>query len=270
MRHESTRHGLLAAILLLPLALVHAGDGREVIERARSRNGFATWSDRTSEVTMESFQDGGRLTREAIIRERTARAGDHQAFIDFTAPSDQRGTRMLHLSPRGAPDEYFWTPAARRARHIGGNAASWRQREEIFFGNDMSYRDLEMLTRILQWDARAATATVEDGPCGDATCYKVTLAPTGANEFPFSRYELWFTHDDLLLRRIELFDRGGSLLENITCEGYFAQGGIQTPRTYTIEHVPTKSRAVITIRSVTYNTGLEADVFSVANLERGS
>jgi hypothetical protein len=41
-------------------------------------------------------------------------------------------------------------------------------------------------------------------------------------------------------------------------------------RTYTIEHVPTKSRAAITIQSVRYNTGLDADVFSVANLARGS
>ena len=268
---QPPRLGFLAAIMALSVVPAHAGDGHDVIERARSRNGFATWSDRTSEVTMESFQDGGRVTREATIRERTTPAGDHQALIDFTAPNDQRGTRMLHVAPRGAPDDYWiWTPAARRARHIGGNAASSRQREEIFFGNDMSYRDLEMLTRILQWDARAATATVVEGPCGDATCHQVTLVPTGTNEFPFGRYGLWFTRDDLLLRRVELFDRGGALLETITCEGYFSQGGIQTPRTYTIEHVPTTSRAVITIRSVTYDSGLEADIFSVSNLERGS
>src|SRR5262249_57430787 len=87
---------------------------------------------------------------------------------------------------------------------IGGNAAGWRHHDEIFSGPDLSYRDVELLTRVLQWRDDDAAATAEDAALEGRPCRKVTLVPTGRTEFPFARYVLWLGRDDLLLAREEL------------------------------------------------------------------
>ena len=134
-------------------------------------------------------------------------------------------------------------------------------------GNDMSYRDLELIVRIQQWDASSASATVEgEEPCGEATCYRIMLAPTHPNEFPCKRYRLWYSRDDLLLRRVDLYDMDDRLVKRVTCRDYFATGAFQTPRTCLIEHVPTNVRSTITVSDITYGVEASDDLFSVTNL----
>lgn len=257
---------MLLAVLLA--AAARGDDGRAIIERARATNGFAAWTERRSEITLAGVQDGGGRTLRATVSERTDPRGEHRTRIDFTAPDDQRGRRMLHVAPCGAPDEYWlWYPTDRRARRVAGNAAGSRQRDEIFFGTDMSYRDLELIVRILQWDANDATSTAEDVPCGERTCTRVTLVPAARKEFPFSRYELFFSREDLLLERVTLYGDAADPVETIRCEGYRSVGRFQTPRSCTIEHAPTHARAVITIEDAAYDPGLSDDLFTVSGLE---
>src|SRR5207249_11214831 len=82
------------------------------------------------------------------------------------------------------------------------------QRDEIFFISDLSYSDLVVLTRIQQWTDAEGTVSLEgEEPCGEATCERITLVPAQDNgEFPCRRYRLWFTRDDRLLRKAELYD----------------------------------------------------------------
>jgi hypothetical protein len=59
-------------LLLLLAPGARAETGREIIDQAQARNGFSTWHDRKSVVTLEGF-DGktSRVTREAQVYERT-------------------------------------------------------------------------------------------------------------------------------------------------------------------------------------------------------
>ncbi len=265
----TTRITCVAIALISSCAISGAAGGDEIIEAARARNGFARWKDRKSEVTLESFDGDSGRTTEATVSERTDPRGEHRTLIEFTAPSSVKGTRMLHVAPRGTPDEYWiWTPASRRARRVAGNAAGSRHRDEIFSGSDMNYRDLELIVRILQWDAAARDATSEDAPCAPESCHRVTLVPKGRNEFPFSRYVLWFTTDDLLLVRVELHDRGGELAETIACDQYVRHGAFQTSGRCEITQAKAKTRAVITTRAASYDSGLGDDLFALSSLSR--
>jgi hypothetical protein len=208
MTYPSCRRAVACVAVVFSAAiadLAWAEDGWDVVEAARKRNGFATWTTRRSVVTLQSFDDGAERTREATIVEKTSPTGPHRTRIEFTGPEDMRGTRMLHVSPRDEPDQYWiWQPQTRRARRLGGNAGGSAHRDEIMMGNDMSYRDLELVVRIQQWDATSATATIEaEEPCGDAKCYRVALVPTHPNEFPCKRYLLWYSHEGLQLRRVD-------------------------------------------------------------------
>src|SRR5437660_225828 len=70
--------------------------GREVIDTAQKRNGFSTWHDRTGGATMETYEkDTLARTREVDITEQTDPRGEHRTLIEFTGPSDVKGSRVL-------------------------------------------------------------------------------------------------------------------------------------------------------------------------------
>ena len=75
------RHLVGAALLLIAPEAV-ALTAREVIEQAQARNGFSTWHDRKSLVTLQGF-DGevSRVMREAEVYERTDPRGEHRTLM---------------------------------------------------------------------------------------------------------------------------------------------------------------------------------------------
>ncbi len=194
---------LLALLGALPAFAI---TGREVIATAQQRHGFSTWRDRTSSATLENYdKDTLTRTRELDISEQTDPRRSQRSFTEFTAPTDVKGTLFLHLSPRGAKDEqWIWTPATRRARRLAE-----AKEDENFFGSDLTYRDLELLVRIQQWDDAEATATLAGEEDLDGKpCYVVELVPRN-EEFPYPRYRLWFARDDYLLWRLDVYGAGG-------------------------------------------------------------
>src|SRR3989449_8456862 len=144
------RPSLLAALVLVSGSLAPAAalTGREVIDTAQKKNGFSTWHDRVLETTMESYTTTLQRTRDASVTEQTDPRGEHRTFMEFTGPADVTGTLFLHLSPRGEKDQqWVYTPSARKARRLADAA-----RDENFMGTDLSYRDLELIVRIQQWN----------------------------------------------------------------------------------------------------------------------
>jgi hypothetical protein len=262
---------LAATALLLSATGAGALTGREVIEQAQARNGFATWRDRRSVVTIEGFDESNHVRREAEVYEQTDPRGEHRALMEYRSPADFKGTRYLVVSPRRTRQEWWmWTPGTRRVRKLGGTYPGL-QRDEIFFMSDLSYSDLGLLVRIQQWTDAEGTARLEgDEACGENTCDRVRIVPAPDNEeFPCASYRLWFTRDDRLLQRAELYNPRDQLMKSITCGGYFASGRFMTAHSCEIEHVKTKTRSVITVQEVAYNTGLTDDLFTIAHLSEG-
>jgi len=260
---------LRATLILLFASQANALTGREVIEQAQARNGFSTWHDRRSLVRLEPFDGAVRgVTREAAVYERTDPRGEHRTLMEYLSPDSFKGTRYLHVSPRRTRQEWWmWTPATRRARKLGGTYPGL-QRDEIFFISDLSYSDLVVLVRIQQWTDAEGTATLEgEEACGEQTCDRVVLVPAKDNgEFPCARYRLWFSRDDRLLRKAELYDPESRLMKTITCGGYFASGRYMTARTCVIERVKTQSRSTITVKEVAYDSGLGDELFAIGHL----
>jgi hypothetical protein len=87
-----------------------------------------------------------------------------------------------------------------------------------------------LLVRIQQWTDAEGTIRLEgDEPCGERTCDRLRLVPAADNgEFPCASYRLWFTRDDRLLERAELYDSHEALMKTIACRGYFATGRFMT------------------------------------------
>ena len=272
--HPGTTGSLALSVTLVLLLApgARAETGRQVVDQAQARNGFSTWRDRKSVVTLEGFDgEASRVIREAQVYERTDPRGEHRTLMEYVSPADFRGTRYLHVSPRRARQEWWmWTPATQRARKLGGTYPGL-QRDEIFFATDLSYSDLVLLVRIQQWTDAEGTATLDgEEACGERICDRVVLVPAKDNdEFPCARYRLWFTREDRLLEKAELYDPESRLMKTISCEGYFASGRFMTARTCVVEHVKTHTRSTITVKEVAYDSGLGDDLFTIAHLSAG-
>src|SRR4029453_9031904 len=221
---RTVKTSLIILAVALAAAPAAALTGREVIDTAQQRNGFSTWKNRTASAKMESYDKEALAgTREIDVTEETDPRGEHRTFIRFTSPADVQNTRFLHLSPRGDKDQqWLWAPSTRRTRRLGD-----AQRDENFFGTDLSYRDLELLVRIQQWNDDEATATLGGEETIDGKpSYLVELVPKN-EEFPYSKYRLWFGKDDLLLWRVDVYE-GDQVQKRVTPSRYEKGGGYQT------------------------------------------
>ena len=239
--------------------------GREVIDTAQQRNGFSTWHDRTVSATMETYDKGTLArTRELDITEQTDPRGEHRTFMRFTSPADVQNTRFLHLSPRGDKDQqWLWAPSTRRTRRLGE-----AQRDENFFGADLSYRDLELLVRIQQWNDDEATATLVGEETVDGKpSYVVELVPKN-HEFPYAKYRLWFGKDDFLLWRVDVYDDNGTVQKRVSAKRYEKIDKYQTAMESDVANVPANTHTVFTMKSVRYDEGVSENTFSVSNLDK--
>jgi outer membrane lipoprotein-sorting protein len=257
---------LTLALGLAAAAPAMALTGREVIDTAQQKNGFSTWHDRKASATMESY-DKEKLarTRELDVTEQTDPRGEHRTFLEFTGPHDVQDTLFLHLSPRGEKDQqWVWTPAARKARRLGE-----AQQDENFFGTDLSYRDLELLVRIQQWNDAESTATLAaDETIDGKSCHVVELAPKNV-EFSYPRYELWFGTDDALLWRVDVYDAEDRVVKRITLGRYERFEKYATPMEANIANVQADTHTIFRMRDVRYDKGVDDSVFSLSNLSRG-
>ena len=257
---------VVSVVLLLARAAA-ALTGREVIDGAQQKNGFTTWHDRILETTMESYtKDALQRTRDATVTEQTDPRGEHRTFMQFTSPADVTGTLFLHLSPRNDKDQqWVWTPISRKARRLADAA-----RDENFMGTDLSYRDLELIVRIQQWNDAEATATLEpDADVGGKPCHVVTLVPKN-QEFTYSRYRLWFGTADALLWQVEVFDENGKLFKRVHMGAYERIQDYATAREWDVANVTYDTHTAFKIRNVRYNTGVSDDTFTVSNIQKGS
>lgn len=257
---------IVLAVCGLLAVPAYAVTGREVIDGAQQKNGFSTWKDRKVAATMSTYS-GGTLTRvrDVDISEQTDPRGEHRTFMAFTGPADVQGTRFLHLSPRGAPDQqWLYAPATRRVRRLAE-----AQRDENFFGADLSYRDLELLVRVQQWNDEESTATLdgEETIAGNA-CHMVTLVPKN-QEFPtYSKYLLAFGTADGLLYRVDIFDQEKNLYKRVIPRSYERIGRYATAMEADIETLPNDTKTVFRFRDVKYDVGIGENTFVVSNLDR--
>ena len=256
--------GSLAALVALA-AQAGAMTGREVIDTAQQRNGFSTWHDRTAAATMETWDKGTLArTREIDVTEQTDPRGEHRTFLRFTSPADVQNTRFLHLSPRDDKDQqWLWAPTTRRTRRLGD-----AQRDENFFGTDLSYRDLELLVRIQQWNDAEATATLVGEETVDGHPSRVVELMPKNREFPYTKYRLWFGTDDYLLWRVDVY-QDDEVLKRVTPKKYEKIGAYQTAVESDIANLPANTKTIFTLRNVHYDGGVPDDVFTVSNLDKG-
>ncbi len=245
------------ALWLLAAAVAGADDGRRIVEESQRR---ARTSSQRYEGTLEVFDARGRITAKRWRYERLGSAGDSKAVLRFTQPPEVKDVALLVVNhPDRASDQWMWTPAIQRERRI-----ALQDRSTRFFGTDFSFEDLEERD-VDQYDFQLLGEDRIDG----ALCWKIESRPRKSRSSQYTHTVGWVRKDNYVYLQVEAF-RGGELIRRLRWSDLERIQGIWTARTMEVHDARRKSRTVMRLEKLEYNTPLKPEDFTLQTLRRGT
>lgn len=201
--------------------------------------------DDNTAVGSISYEAVMRISIGGQIREKQftgyARGGD-SAYVEFTAPARDRGTRFLKLGP----DMWMWIPRVGKSTKLSGHLL-----RQSLMGSDFSYSDATDNTRLEdEYEADLVGVDTVEG----RAAYVLDLASRG-EEIDYGRQKLWVSVADYIPLRVEFYAHSGKLLKQMQTERFERVRG---------RNFPTRVRMTNLLRRDTYTvmefTGLSLDV----------
>ena len=169
----------------------------------------------TAKLTMTLRNKQGRESirelRIKVLEGVEETTGDKTLFI-FDIPRDVQGTAFLiHAHQEKDDDQWIYLPALKRVKRISGSNKSGS-----FMGSEFSYEDMGSPEI-----SRYSYTYLRDEPCPDdesLTCTVIERVPTTKSHY--TRQLVWQDVDELLVRRVEYYDRKEEHLKTLSPTGY--------------------------------------------------
>ncbi len=239
---------------------------RAVLDRAQKLDdNERAWRDRTRTMKIVIHdRRGGQRVRDLSMRTLRGEASDDKILAVFETPPDIRGTAFLQFQHRDADaDQWLYLPALRRVRRITSSV-----KDESFMGTDFSYRDMELLTDVIEWRASEARATLLPG---SPSSYRISLEPLG-RDIGYERIVITLTSEDLVLRGMDFYrpeDEDGKPSKRLALEEVRTVGRVPTAHRMVMRRPAEETFTEVEISGVVYDQDLPADLFTKRSLERG-
>jgi outer membrane lipoprotein-sorting protein len=206
--------------------------------------------------TLQVFDSNRKVTEKRWTFDRLGSHGNSKAILRFTAPSEIKGVALLIVNhPDRASDQWMWTPALERDRRI-----ALQDRSARFFGTDFSFEDLEERD-IDQFDYKL----LGEETCGDNACWKLESRPKQKKASQYTSSELWIRKDNYVVVRIDHFKKD-KLIRRINYSDVEEIQKIWTPKTLEVNDIGRKSRTVMKVEDLKYNTSMQDSEFTVEAL----
>lgn len=185
--------------------------GFEVAARSdRSDRGFG---DSEAEMTMvlrnAAGQESSRTMRFTTLEIPDESVGD-KSLVLFSTPRDIEGTALLsHAKMLDPDDQWLYLPALKRVKRI-----SSRNKSGPFVGSEFAFEDFTASEL-----NKFSYTYLKDEACGDLQCDVVERTPRYENS-GYTKQIAWVDTTDYQIRKIEFYDRRGSLLKELKFEDY--------------------------------------------------
>jgi len=241
---------------ILGALAVQAEDPRHIVTEVHTRSRV----DSQQYTGVLRVVDGGnRVSEKGWTYARLGSHGGSRVLIRFTTPAEVKGVALLVVNhPDRASDQWMWTPAINRERRV-----ATQDRRSRFFGTDFSFEDLEERD-VDQYDYRLLGEEALEGEA----CWKIAATPRAGKRSQYTRSIYWVRKRTYTYAQIENFD-GETLVRRLLYRQMENVQGIWTARTLEVEDVARRSRTILRFDSITYNTPLASDAFTVQALRRG-
>lgn len=258
----------LVLLLLAPVfaPALRAETAREILDRRKAlEDGPRKWTDRQYNMSLRITGRGAERTRDLVAFEKRYPSGERKTAVFFQSPADVKGTALLSITKGSGPAaQWLYLPELKRVRQV-----SSRTRDESFVGTDLTYGDLDLIQEIVNWTEEDAATTLRgEETLAGTPSWVLEFAPK-REEVRYKKIVVWLGKDDLVPRQIELYADGSEPKKRARQSEIKNEGAIPVAHRVDVETVGAGTKTQMQLTGVKYDQGLEDDLFSQQNLERG-
>lgn len=211
-------------------------------------------NDGMAEVTMTLIDKKGKeRNREfSMLRLDLEDGGNQKYYTYFKKPSDvSRLTFMVHKAAGGNDQRWIYVPAVDLVKPISAD-----DKNSSFVGSDFSYEDVSGR----HWTEDNHNF-VEETKLNEHDVYVIQSVPK--TEYKgFSRKVSYIDKATMLPLKEEYYDDKDDLVRVFTAEKIEDIDGIPTVTIRSMENLKKGSKTIVDFSKITYNVGIEEDVFT--------
>jgi len=183
--------------------------------------------------------------------------GEDKAYMEFTSPSRDKGTRFLKL----ADEFWMYLPNVGKATKIAGHAL-----RQSLMGSDFSYEDAVSNEEL----AESYDAVLEgEEKIGDKNCYVLKLSLKEGAEGSYYTQKLWVDKQSFIPIKSEYFSRSGRLMKDVQILEFKRVSGRNYPTRIRMENKLRKNTwSEFVITDIQLGVAIPSNVFTKGYLER--
>jgi outer membrane lipoprotein-sorting protein len=189
-----------------------------------------------------------------VIRFQATVKGGHFRRVDFVAPADLKGMKLLVRSPT---QMYIYLPSFRKVRRVATHV-----QEQGFMGSAFDHAEVALATYGDLLHPIAATEHPES--------YTLVLERK-SHAYPHAKIELEVHKDTWQMFEARYFNDSGIKVKTEKRSGFSCAGKFCTPRRVEmVDHSRNDLRSVMTLKKYETNVGVPDSFFTVRALQRGT
>jgi len=229
---------------------------------ARSDRSDRGFGDSEAEMTMvlrnAAGQESSRTMHFTTLEMPDESVGD-KSLVLFSTPRDIEGTALLsHAKILDPDDQWLYLPALKRVKRI-----SSRNKSGPFVGSEFAFEDFTA-SELNKFSYKY----LREESCGDLNCDVVERFPRYENS-GYTRQVAWVDTTDYQIRKIEFYDRRGSLLKELKFEDYRKYADkYWRPHRMAMKNVQTNKSTDLVYGEYKFSVGLKDKDFVKGRLSR--
>jgi outer membrane lipoprotein-sorting protein len=199
-------------------------------------------------VTYEPGKKERKLTFQATVK------GKHWRRVDFLAPADIKGMKILIRSPTAM---YIYLPSFRKVRRVASHV-----QEQGFMGSSFDHAEVSLATYSDTFDAVGSS---------DHSDYFTLVLERKDPTYPHAKIEIDVDKKTLQVKEGRYFNSKGVKVKTETREKFVCSETYCTPHhVEMIDHTRGDLRSVMTLKKYKTNVGVPDSFFTVRSLQRGN
>jgi len=228
-------------------------------EADRVRSGF---SDSRSDLVMIMKDSHGHESfRSLDVRILERKEDGNMSMTIFQSPADVKGTAFLVSGHKiTSDDQWLYLPALKRVKRIASDDKSGS-----FMGSEFAYEDIGAQAHQLE---KYTYRYLREEAYDKMPCFVIERRPLDPNS-GYKRQEVWIDQTEYQNRKIDYYDRKGSLLKTLTYRNYqhYQDRFWRAIEWFVVNHQTGKS-TLVTWNNWRFGTGLTKEDFSQEALKR--
>jgi outer membrane lipoprotein-sorting protein len=236
-----------------------AQDAASIVRRSRDRIDADTVSSRSRMVI--TAKNGSTSERVIDQYSKDDAQDNSRIVIVFQQPATVRGTRFLTIEKTGGgKDQWIYLPSLAKVRRIAASEGSGG-----FMGTDMSYDDLSATSRKADDDDHTL---LREETYNGADCYVIQSVPKDSS-YQYGKMVLWIDKATLVNYKVEMHDRGGTLVKTMESSGFHDVQGYLTPAQIKVSTLAAGTFTTVYTDIIKYGDNVPESVFTTRYLETG-